>query len=71
MMIDAAESMQCVAVIGLSLKLPNACLYFWAMTHIPRAESAHIAMAFCWQERSDSLSLLFWFDCRSVGLLAS
>lgn len=71
MMIDAADSMQCVAVIGLSLKLPNLCLYFWATTHIPRVELAHIAMTSCLQARSDSLSLLFCCDCRSAGLLAS
>lgn len=44
-MISAADRVQYVAVIGLILKLPNVCLYFWIMRHIERIEELQFASA--------------------------
>ena len=37
--------MQCVAVMGLSLKLPNVRLYFWAMMTIDLTEELQLESA--------------------------
>lgn len=44
-MTRAAERVQYVAVMGLILKLPNVCLYFWIMRHIERIEELQFASA--------------------------
>lgn len=46
MMINAADKVQYVAVIGLSLKLPNVCLYFCATDMISRTEALQAVSAF-------------------------
>lgn len=51
-MISAADRVQYVAVIGLILKLPNVCLYFWMMRHIERMEELQLAIAFSDREWS-------------------
>jgi hypothetical protein len=46
MMISAADNVQYVAVTGLSLKLPNVCLYFCAMEIIDRTDAEQAVNAF-------------------------
>lgn len=50
MMISAADNVQYVAVTGLSLKLPNVCLYFCAMAIIDRIDAQQAVNAF-WEVR--------------------
>jgi hypothetical protein len=46
MMIRATDKVQCVAVTGLSLKLPNVWRYFCAMEIIDRTEAQQASNAF-------------------------
>lgn len=46
MIINAADKVQYVAVIGLSLKLPNVCLYFCVTEIIDRTEALQAVSAF-------------------------
>lgn len=46
MRIRATDKVQCVAVTGLSLKLPNVCRYFCAMEIIERTEAQQASSAF-------------------------
>jgi hypothetical protein len=59
MSISAVDNVQCVAVMGLSLKLPNVCRYLCAMQHITRIELLQLERAFAYREFGDCLS----FDC--------
>lgn len=52
MMINAADNVQCVAVMGLSLKLPKVCLYFCTRMHMDRTEALQLEMASCVREWS-------------------
>lgn len=45
-MISAADNVQYVAVTGLSLKLPNVCLYFCAMEIIDLIDAEQALYAF-------------------------
>lgn len=50
--INAADKVQYVAVMGLILKLPNVWRYFWMMRHIARIEELQLARAFVVREWS-------------------
>lgn len=59
MSISAVDNVQCVAVTGLSLKLPKVWRYLCAMQHITRMELLQLARPFAYRE----LGGCVWFDC--------
>lgn len=68
-MINAADNVQCVAVMGLSLKLPNVCLYFCAVMHMDLTDALQLERAFCVLACSGEVSSPF--DCRCLLVLPS